>query len=405
MSALCYVPYRAYWSTPFARWQGSFSRLHSLKFAAFVATRALEKRSIDTGALDFAVLGTTIPQQGCFYGLPWVTGLIGADHVGGPTINQACATGARSLQSAALAVASNESACALVIAADRTSNGPHLYYPDPAGIGGSGEHENWVLDNFSKDPYADLAMVETAENVAARYGLDTLRQHALVVERFAQYEAARESGFHERFMDLPFAVPDARFRNTQTVLEGDEGIYPTSTEKLAGLRSVRPGGTVTLGGQTHPADGNTAMVLATREGAKALSSSNEVEISIQGFGLARAERGLMPLAPIPAAQRALKAADVDIDDVAVVTTHNPFAVNDLVFHLETGFALHRMNTHGCSLVWGHPQGPTGLRACIELIEALVLRGGGYGLFTGCAAGDSAMAVVVKVADSRTGTDV
>ena len=62
-----------------------------------------------------------------------------------------------------------------------------------------------------------------------------------------------------------------------------------------------------------------------------------------------------------------------------------------------------MNNFGSSLVWGHPQGPTGLRSVIELIEELVLRGGGYGLFSGCAAGDSAMAVVLKV-DDRGGQD-
>ena len=55
-----------------------------------------------------------------------------------------------------------------------------------------------------------------------------------------------------------------------------------------------------------------------------------------------------------------------------------------------------MNNYGCSLIWGHPQGPTGLRAVIELIEELVLAGGGYGLFHGCAAGDTAMAVVLRV---------
>ena len=59
-----------------------------------------------------------------------------------------------------------------------------------------------------------------------------------------------------------------------------------------------------------------------------------------------------------------------------------------------------INNFGCSLVWGHPQGPTGLRSVIELIEELVMRGGGRGLFTGCAAGDSAMAVVVEVGDAR-----
>jgi acetyl-CoA acyltransferase len=55
-----------------------------------------------------------------------------------------------------------------------------------------------------------------------------------------------------------------------------------------------------------------------------------------------------------------------------------------------------MNGRGCSLVYGHPNAPTGLRSIVELIEELVERGGGLGLFTGCAAGDSAMAVVLRV---------
>ncbi len=77
-------------------------------------------------------------------------------------------------------------------------------------------------------------------------------------------------------------------------------------------------------------------------------------------------------------------------------THNPFAVNDIVFARDTGFPLEKMNNYGCSLIWGHPQGPTGMRCVIELIEELALRGGGTGLFTGCAAGDSAMALVLRV---------
>jgi acetyl-CoA acetyltransferase len=59
-------------------------------------------------------------------------------------------------------------------------------------------------------------------------------------------------------------------------------------------------------------------------------------------------------------------------------------------------AAERVNRFGSSLVWGHPQAPTGLRSIAELIEELVLAGGGHGLFSGCAAGDTAMAVVLRV---------
>jgi acetyl-CoA acetyltransferase len=83
-----------------------------------------------------------------------------------------------------------------------------------------------------------------------------------------------------------------------------------------------------------------------------------------------------------------------------VKTHNPFAVNDLAFAADTGFDWRKMNNYGSSIIWGHPQGPTGLRGVIELIEELVLRGGGVGVFTGCAAGDSGVATVLRVTDRR-----
>ena len=106
----------------------------------------------------------------------------------------------------------------------------------------------------------------------------------------------------------------------------------------------------------------------------------------------------MPAAPAPAARKALQAAGLKASDLSAVKTHNPFIVNDLVLAKELGLDPLTMNRFGCSLVWGHPQAPMGLRAIIELIEQLVITGGGYGLFVGCAAGDSAMAVIIKVDD-------
>jgi len=79
-----------------------------------------------------------------------------------------------------------------------------------------------------------------------------------------------------------------------------------------------------------------------------------------------------------------------------VTTHNPFAVNDIYFARQSGIPIEAMNAYGSSLVYGHPQAPTGARAIAELIETLRLRGGGIGLFTGCAAGDSGAAIVMRV---------
>jgi acetyl-CoA acetyltransferase family protein len=396
------IPYGAYWSTPFARWQGSLAHLHSLQFAAHVAKGALARRGIDPAVFDHGVLGLTVPQRASFYGLPWLMGEIGAASVAGPTVSQACATGVRVLQSAAAEIREGNATTALAVAADRTSNGPHLYYPAPDAPGGTGEHENWILDNFDRDPYAGLAMIQTAENVAKKHGIDNARQNALTLRRYEQYAdaLADDAAFLCRFMDLPFEVPDSGFKRTRATLAGDEGVHATTAAKLAALKPVLAGGSVTHGGQTHPADGNAAIVLTTPERAAELTREPGIDIRLVAFGQARVDAGFMPEAPVPAARRALAAAGLAIDDIAAIKTHNPFVVNDLVFADSFGLDAADFNHYGSSLVWGHPQGPTALRAVIELIEELVLRGGGHGLFTGCAAGDSSMAVVVRVDDRR-----
>jgi acetyl-CoA acetyltransferase len=396
------IPYGAWWSTPFARWQGSLSQLHAVAFAAHVAKRALARRGIAPQAFDHGVLGLTVPQRGSFYGLPWLMGEIGAGQVAGPTISQACATGVRALQSAVAEVEGGLAQASLVVCADRTSNGPHVVYPAPEGAGGTVEHENWVLDSFERDPYAGQAMIDTAENVARKHGIDTGRQHALVLHRYAQYAAAlaHDRAFQRRYMDLPFDVPDARFRKTRTVLHGDEGIHETTAEGLAKLKPVRPGGSVTYGAQTHPADGNAGLVVSTPERAAEFTREPSIEVRVLAFAQARVAPAYMPEAPVPAAQRALERAGIAVRALDAINTHNPFVVNDLVLAAALGIDPHAMNRHGCSLVWGHPQAPTGLRGLIELVEELALRGGGVGLFTGCAAGDSAMAAVLCVDDRR-----
>ncbi len=179
----------------------------------------------------------------------------------------------------------------------------------------------------------------------------------------------------------------------------DEGVFPTTEEGLMKLRPMLPDGTVTYGGQTHPADGNAGMVLAGREAAEAMSLEPNIEIRLLSFAQGRARRGFMPQANLPAGRRALAWAGIQVQDLSAVKTHNPFAVTDICLSTGLGIPLDRMNNYGSSLIWGHPQAPTGMRSVIELIEELALLGGGFGLFVGCAAGDTAAALVLKVSDA------
>ncbi|TRZ93312.1 MAG: thiolase family protein, partial [Rhodocyclaceae bacterium] len=225
----------------------------------------------------------------------------------------------------------------------------------------------------------------------------TAEQNEVALARYVQYQdaLANDRAFQRRYMiDVP--ITDAGFRKQTGLLSADEGVFETTAAGLAKLKPVLPNGTVTFGSQTHPADGNAGMIVTTRELAREFSTDPKIQVELLGFGQARVEKGHMPLAVAPAALEALKNAGLTIKDADAVKTHNPFAVNDIAFARATGFPLEKMNNYGCSLIWGHPQGPTGLRSVIELIEELAMRGGGVGLFGGCAAGDSGMAVVLRV---------
>ncbi len=402
MSYLAEIPYGAYWSTPFCRWQGSLSNLHSLKFAAHVAVKELARRNIDGGLIDYGVLGTSVPQQHVFYGLPWLAGMAGLDHVSGPTIGQACATGVRCILNGAQEIETGQATASLIVTADRVSNGPQVYYPNPKGPGGTGKTENWTMDNFGFDPMGGHSMLATAENVARDYDITSARQHDLVLRRQEQYAdaLADDNAFQKRYMTLPFDVPTPNFKKIANQLNGDEGLVTSTAEGLAKLRPVVAGGTITFGGQTHPADGNAAMIVASSEKAKELSQDSGIQVKILGIGQARVELAYMPKATVPAANAALTQAGITIDQIDAIKTHNPFAVNDLFFADQFGIDVRTMNNFGCSLIWGHPQGPMGMRGVIELIEELALKGGGYGLFSGCAAGDTAMAIVIQVTDRK-----
>ncbi len=357
------------------RWQGPAAELSSLDLAAQVTERALRERAID--GIDQLVLGLTVPQKQSFYGAPTLAARLGLGAVSGPLIMQACATSVACVHAAA----AGGDGIRLVVVTDRTSNGPHVVYPSAGAPGGTPQSENWVLDSFGCDPNTGEGMLATAERVAAQGAFSKADVDAVTARRWEQYEQALD-GFQKRWM-VPITVGSKR---KPTEIDADWGIRPAPLEALEGLSAVEADGVTSYGSQTHPADGCAGLIV----------TSEPSEVRILSSGFARVAAGEMPKAPVPAAAAALRDAGLALSDIDIIKTHNPFAVNDLWFARETGADLEAMNPFGCSLIYGHPQGPTGARGLIELIWALHDRGGGRGLFTGCAAGDTGAALVVEL---------
>jgi len=252
-----------------------------------------------------------------------------------------------------------------------------------------------MLDNFNADPNAGLKMVQTAENVAKEAGITKAEFDAVTLRRYEQYQdaLANDRAFQKRYM---FPAEVSLGKKKTALIEVDEGVTPTTAEGLAKLKPAEPGGVISFGAQTHPADGNCGFIVTTRDKAKALSADPKVEIQILSYGFSRVQRGYMAAAPVPAAEMALKVAGLKVSDMKAIKTHNPFIVNDINMAKKMGIDVMKMNNYGCSLVYGHPQAPTAGRLIAEMLEEIVMLGGGYGLWTGCAAGDTGAALIFKV---------
>ncbi len=387
------IPLGHAWSSPFARWQGALAEVSSLDLAVSVTGSALADRDLPASEISTLVLGWTVPQPEIFYGAPTVAARLGATGVSGPMAAQACATSVACIQAAAAAVDAGQG-LTLVVTTDRTSNGPHLVYPSPSAPGGSPRTEDWVMESFNRDPWAGKAMIATAENVAAKERITREEVDEATLLRYQQYQSALadDRGFQRQYM-VPVEIPSRR--NDPMVIEADVGVHPTTAEGLAKLAPLDPDGVVTYGSQTHPADGTAGMIVTDEARARELGGG---VVRLLASGVARVGKAEMPTAPVPAARAALAAAGTTVDRIDAVVTHNPFAVNDIYFSRQTGYPLERMNVRGSSLIYGHPQGPTGARGITELIHTLAERGGGVGLFTECAAGDTGAALVLRVED-------
>jgi acetyl-CoA acetyltransferase len=392
-----YIPYKGYYSTPFCRWQGSMQYDNAITLGANTARRWFLEKKVDPTIIDYLFFGTTVAQHHWFFAHQWSGSMLTDDkkYVPGLFIHQACSTSTTILNLCAMNIELGVYEVAFGLMSDRCSNGPHTIWPNPLGPGGQPDREDWNMDNFGGFPRTPVAMVETAETVAKEIGVTKEECDALVLRRYEQYQTAlaNDRAFQKRYM---FPAEVIAGKKGTKMVEQDEGWTPTTAEGLARLKPARPGGVHSFGAQTFPADGNCSFIVTTRDKAKALSADPKIEIQIVSYGYARVPPAHMPLGPVPAAEMALANAGKKITEMKAVKTHNPFSVNDINLARKMNIDVNKFNNYGSSLIYGHPQGPTAGRGIIEVVEETIILGGGYCLFTGCAAGDTAAAVVLKV---------
>jgi acetyl-CoA acetyltransferase len=386
------IPYGTWGSSYFPAWQTSpLAEVNIGQFAGESMNRILGLRNVPKTELDYLIIGSTIPWHWKFWNAPLVASCMG-HRIPGYHLEQACATGLQAVLQAGARVETGASDVVGVLTFDRTSDSPVGVFPERRAYERTQALAD-VWDNFGFDPATGDAMITTAGIAARKYRIDRREVDDIAFVRHEQYFDAKESGFLARVL-VPLEVLNLQGRPMGVIGE-DLGVRRLTLESLRVQRELDS--CVTSGTQTHASDGMATLLVAHRDRAPDLSTRPEIDIRFVATTEVRTHPSLMPEAPAFAVQRLLERTGLTMKDVAVVKNHNPFAVNDAIFAKMFDYDWHKMNTTGCSLVWGHPQGPTLTRVIIEGLEEAVDLGGGYLLVFGCAAGDVGIAALFQVA--------
>lgn len=385
------IPYGTWGSSYFPAWQTSaLAEVNIGQFAGESMNRIMGLRKVPTSELEYLIIGSTIPWHWKFWNAPLVASCLGR-RIPGYHLEQACATGLQAVVAAASEVQTGGNDVVGVLTFDRTSDSPVGVFPERRA------HQRTlplsdVWDNFGFDPATGRAMMACAGKGARKYKTDRAEVDELALVRHEQYFDARESGFLDRVL-VPLEILNLQGR-PMGLIDDDLGVRRITKGGLQAMPELDT--CVTSGTQTHASDGMATLLVTTKERARELSPEPEIDIQFVGKAEVRVEPSLMPEAPVIAVQKLLDRCGLTMSDMAVVKNHNPFAVNDVIFAKVFDYDWHEMNKTGCSLVWGHPQGPTLTRVIIEALEEAVTLGGGHVLVFGCAAGDVGIAAILKV---------
>jgi acetyl-CoA acetyltransferase len=387
------IPYGTWGSSYFPAWQMSaLAEVNIGQFAGEAMARIMGMRKVPISALEYLIIGSTIPWHWKFWTAPLVASCMGC-RIAGYHMEQACATGLQTVISAAGEVQSGSNDVVGVLTFDRTSDSPVGVFPERRA------HQRTmaladVWDNFGFDPATGGAMIACAGKAARKYKTDRREVDELTLYRYDQYFKSLESGFFDPVL-VPLDVLNVQGRFLGRV-DSDAGVRQLTLDALRAMPELDD--CVTPGSQTHASDGMATLLVTSKEKVRELSPRPEVDIQFIAKAEVRTYPGLMPESPALAVQKLLSRTGLTMADMVVVKNHNPFAVNDVIFAKLLEYDWRNMNTTGCPLVWGHPQGPTLTRVLIEALEEAVTLGGGYVLVFGCAAGDIGIAAIFKVAD-------
>jgi acetyl-CoA C-acetyltransferase len=373
--------------TPIGRaFKGSLREIRPDDLAAYTLDQLMARNeAVDPASVNDVVMGCGMTQGSQAYNIGRIAVLLSEslpDTVTGSTIARYCASSLNAIQIAANAIRGGDADIYIAAGIESVSQaGPNSEATLP-------DTQNPRLQGKDGSHNAYIAMGETAENVAERYGVKREDMDEFAKRSQDRAVAAQESGFFDREI-IPVEAPDG-----STVTKDDGPRAGTTVEKLAELKPVfREGGSVTAGNSCPLNDGAAAVLLMSDEKASELGVKPRARVV--AAATSGNEPEYMGVAPIGAIKNVLERTGMTIDDIDVVELNEAFAAQVIPIMEECQIPLEKLNPHGGAIALGHPFGQTGARIMTTLLNDLETLDKQYGLETMCVAGGQGMAMIVE----------
>jgi acetyl-CoA C-acetyltransferase len=387
--------------TPIGRYGGALSSVRTDDLAAVPIAALLQRHpKVDWAAVDDVLYGCA-NQAGednrnvarmalLLAGLP--------QGVPGATINRLCGSGLDAVGSAARAIRAGEARLMIAGGVESMSRAPFVMPKAETAFSRSNAVYDTTIgwrfvNRLMKERYGVDSMPETAENVAADFGIERAAQDRMALRSQLNAVKAQQAGFFESEI-VPVTIPQKK--GEPVVVAKDEHPRETSLEALGRLQGVvRPDGTVTAGNASGVNDGACALLLADE--ASAARHGLTPRARVVGMATAGVPPRIMGIGPAPATKKVLELTGLSLAQMDVIELNEAFAAQGLAVLRQLGLADDdpRVNPNGGAIALGHPLGASGARLVTTALNQLQRTGGRYGLCTMCIGVGQGIALVIE----------
>ncbi len=387
--------------TPIGRYGGALSSVRTDDLAAIpIAALMARNPKVDWAAVADVIYGCANQAGEDNRNVARMAALLAGlpQDVPGATVNRLCGSGLDALGSAARAIKAGEAELMIAGGVESMSRAPFVMPKAETAF----SRNNAVYDTTigwrfvnpqMKAKYGIDSMPETAENVAAEFGISREDQDKMALASQLKAVAAQKAGFFDREI-VPVTIPQKK--GEPVVVDRDEHPRETSLEALAKLKGVvRPDGTVTAGNASGVNDGACALILASE--AAAARHGLTPRARVVGMAVAGVPPRIMGIGPAPATRKVLELTGLTLDQMDVIELNEAFAAQGLAVLRQLGLADDdpRVNPNGGAIALGHPLGASGARLATTAVNQLHRIQGRYALCTMCIGVGQGIAVILE----------